>query len=551
MTIRFSPLTAAAMAVLLAAPSATWAQAAPSPAPAPEATATPAPPIPYPAPAAPGFLDPAAILAGALRTVVSYSRLLADVRYDGITVDSPRRLVTLRGLQVVGLVPNHRCRVDIGQMLVSGISFWAEEQAALRFDLTDVHIANNCFGPNGLIIGAILGRDRIELGAMRVVLRSDLGSGAAMADITAEAPGQMRFEISADFDYLALTMPELVDQIRSGGTGGGAQPDAAPGQDQDVPGVTGDPAAPEIGARGILRAAHVTVENLGLWQRVAPMLPPEITDPALMRQALTAGAPPDATPYAEDLADAIEGWLADPARLTAEIRAAAPIAFDTLGWSRPDMGLPLLNPVFSNAPPTPKVAPIASGDPATPDDTLAMGLALASGAGLPRNPARAEALLTPMADQPDVAMALARLVAGRDPAAGYGHALTAAAGGADGALSLLDQIEAQLGTADLLLVQPGSDAVIDDATFASAETLRAAALAREAGDGTPRSYAQGWMLASLAAAAGDGPSRALMDQIEARFGSDPDWIAARDAAAERAAALWQDKALASALATAP
>ena len=39
-----------------------------------------------------------------------------------------------------------------------------------------------------------------------------------------------------------------------------------------------------------------------------------------------------------------------------------------------------------------------------------------------------------------------------------------------------------------------------------------------------------------------------MDRVEARFGSDPAWITARDAAADRAAALWDEKSLATALA---
>jgi hypothetical protein len=60
-----------------------------------------------------------------------------------------------------------------------------------------------------------------------------------------------------------------------------------------------------------------------------------------------------------------------------------------------------------------------------------------------------------------------------------------------------------------------------------------------------------WRLASSAAATGDGAARALMARLDARFGPDPDWIKARNAAADLAAGDWSGQNLAARLAGGP
>ena len=49
----------------------------------------------------------------------------------------------------------------------------------------------------------------------------------------------------------------------------------------------------------------------------------------------------------------------------------------------------------------------------------------------------------------------------------------------------------------------------------------------------------------------DGAARALMARLDARFGADPDWIKARDAAADLAAEDWAGQDLATLLAGGP
>jgi TPR repeat protein len=125
---------------------------------------------------------------------------------------------------------------------------------------------------------------------------------------------------------------------------------------------------------------------------------------------------------------------------------------------------------------------------------------------VPQNTRRAIELLKPLAEDPEVALALAALIADRRP-----HRLCpcaeGAALGAPGALAALDRIEARLPTAALLAAQRPPIAAARDTAFASVPALRDAALAHEQGDGAPRSYALAWRLASSAAATGDGAAQ--------------------------------------------
>ena len=164
------------------------------------------------------------------------------------------------------------------------------------------------------------------------------------------------------------------------------------------------------------------------------------------------------------------------------------------------------------------------------------------------NHRRAIGLLSPLKGDAEVSLALAAMIAEADPAAAYPHAMAAANLGAAGAPAMLDRIEAKLPTAALLSAQRPGNAPLQDEDFASVQALRDAALAREQGDGVPRSYALAWRLAASAAAAGDGASAALMARLNARFGGEQVWITAREAAADAAMADWTTRKLGSRLA---
>ncbi|RQP05851.1 MAG: hypothetical protein D1H97_10715 [Paracoccus sp. BP8] len=486
---------------------------------------------------APGSIfSPANIAAGLVRGALSYGRMLADIRYGGLEIDAARGGLVLRDLQVAGLGRHENCRISLGRLQVSGLSLWTEETSRLRFDASDLRIANNCFGPNAVMIGVVTGGDSIPLSTLSVDLHQSAGSGALLADIEAISPGIARLESSADFDYISLFSPDFFEKLAERGAGG-TPPDAEAAPD-DLPADE----APRIGLRGTLRAAHLSAENLGVWERLKPLLPPEASSPEALQALLTAEPGSALHETQQGLVRALRAFLAEPGRVTAELRPAEPVAFDSTLWTGPEDAAALFRPRFSNAPPTPPVALIA--DPQAGQDDRALGLALAEGRGVPQNARRAITLLTPLQEDAEVALTLARLTAEGDPAAAYGHALRAAAQGAEGAAAALDRIEALLATADLLAAQDPAGTEPPGDAFASAVALRDAALAHEQGDGVPRSYALAWRLAASAAAAGDGPARALMARLDARFGADPAWIEARDQAADLALADWTRQDLA-------
>ena len=473
------------------------------------------------------IISSAEIAASLLRAATVYGRLFADIRYGAMEADGANGRLTIRDLRLSHVGGNPNCEVTVGRIGLSGITFWGAEEAQMRADASDISIANNCFGTNAVIVGAFTGQDRINVSLLSLDTRQVSGSGAYAVGIEALAPGLARIEAAGDFDYVALFAPGLLNQMA-------ASPYAEP------------PAAePQVGLRGVLRSAHVSVEDQGLWSRISALMPPETVSPDAIADLVTA--PPGSALHGvqQDMADALSAFVAAPGRITAEIRPAQPITFDTTGWQEPDQAIEAFAPVFSNALPTPAVTLMAAPDAG---DARATGLALARGQGLPQNSRLAVEMLTPLADDPEVALALAELTLPADPGAAYAHAQRAAAAGAVPALAVLDRIESRLTVQALLAAQPAADAAVPDAAYASALSLRDAALAQEEGAGTPRSHALAWRLASLAAAAGDVPARSLMARLDARFGTDPAWLAARDQAAQAALADWQGRNLSTGLA---
>ncbi len=496
-----------------------------------------------PAPAGSGdepALSVAAIAGGLVRAGIGYGRLLADIRYDALEVDGRRGALTLHGLRIAGIGENRNCRVDLGRLDLSGLSFWGAEDMRGRLEISGLSIAANCFGSNAAMIGMVTGGDTIPLDSLVIDTRQISGSGAARFDIEAVSPGIARIEASVAFDYVSLVAPRLLDEIRRGSDPYGG----APAQDftfdkKGNPATT--PATPEIGLRGELKAAHVSVEDLGLWARVQPILPPDAVGADAVRAVVTAAPGSALRAVQEDLAEALAGFIARPGRVTAEIRPDRPLAFDSTEWPDPEAAMALLRPAFTNAPPSPPLALIAAPEG---DDPLALGLALADGLGLPRNSRRAIALLGPLEDSAEAMLTVARLTAESDPPAAHAHAQRAAALGDSRAPVLLDRIEARMATADLLAAQAAADMAVPEDVFASPPALRAAALAYAEGDGVARSHAMAYRLAASAAAAGDGLARSLLARLDARFGADPAWIETRNAAADLAMEDWTGRGLA-------
>ncbi|MDO5641760.1 MAG: hypothetical protein Q4G26_05145 [Paracoccus sp. (in: a-proteobacteria)] len=480
----------------------------------------------------------ASLSAALLRIGVSYARWLVDVRYGALEVDNHRGAVILRDLEVQGRGDFSECRVTLGKLDLSGISFLGSENMHGRLEATDLAIATNCFGPNAAMIGMVTGAPVIPVTSLVIDSRNQMGPGAVAMDVELVSNGIGRIEGSADFDYMTLWAPALLDEIVRGGPRGYTPPSFDESGNL-IPSGSGQPVP--LALRGELRAAHLTVQDLGLWQRLKPIMPPDATDPAMADMVITAEPGSAERAVQESLAAALRNFMTDPGQITVELRPETPLSFDTADWTAPEEALAVLNPVFSNAPATPPVALIAApggGDP------LALGMAFADGIGLPQNTRRALDLLAPLQDDPQAMLTVARLSIDSDLPAAYGAAQRAALLGGLGAPALLDRIEGRMSTAALLGAQAAADIPPGDDVFASVTALRNAAIAAAEGNGVARSYVLARRLAGSAAAAGDGQAASLIARLETRFADDADWIAARDRAAEQALEDWTGRDLA-------
>lgn len=491
-------------------------------------------------------LSMATVTASLLRAAVSYGRIVTDIQYGALETDSARGAVILRDLQVNGVGEYANCQVTLGKLEISGLTFWGGEDMRSRLEVSDLAIANNCFGPNAAMIGMVTGGASIPLETLVIEAHQVASLGAFNLDIEASSPGIATISANADFDYFTFFMPGLLKEMMGQGDPY-SYPDAyepifddngnlvTPGADS-----TTEP-QPDPGLRGVLRAAHVSVENLGLWERLQPLIPPVATSPEGIQQIVTAEPGTELRATQEAFAETLGKFIAEPGWVTVELRPDVPLSFDTTEWASPEDALALFKPVFSNALPTPPLALIAAPEG---DDPLSLGLALAEGRGVPQNSRRAIELLSPLEDKPAAMLAVAKLSLETDPVAAYSHAQKAAELGDNAAPATLDRIERRLATADLLAAQPAADTAVPEDGFGSVPALRDIAVAYAEGRGVPRSYGLARRLAGSAAAAGDGQAQALIARLDSRFGDDAAWIAARDAAADLALEDWTGMGLA-------
>ncbi|WBU52664.1 hypothetical protein [Paracoccus sp. SCSIO 75233] len=487
------------------------------------------------------------LVGGLVRILVTYARLVAEVRYESLQIDANRGALVMRDLELNSIGGNQDCRASVGQILLTGYRFWGAEETQMRMNISDLSIANNCFGPRAAMIGIVTGRPEIMLQSLSVDSYQETGSGKMITNIEAVSPEIARIDASADFDYFSVYMPYILEELSGGDNTdflvpGIDDPNAGP----DPETLFNDVPQQQVPIRAILRSAHVSAEDLGIWERIQPMLPPDALSPdAIEAQIVVAPPETELHDFQLALAEVLQGFLADPGRVTVEIRPDAPIEIDGATLNGAEQLISLLDPRFSNTDPSPSVDLIASPDAVS--DPLALGLALAEGRGIPQDKARAIDILSGL-DDPVAVLKHAELIADTDPAGAYLLSLQAAEAGAAGAVSLLDLIETRL-TADAIIgAQNTVNADLPEDVFSSIASLRDAALVLERGEGTPRNYAQAWRLAASAAAAGDGASRALMFRLDTRFGRDPAWPEMRDRAGKQAMSDWQDRDLAVVLA---
>ena len=304
----------------------------------------------------------------------------------------------------------------------------------------------------------------------------------------------------------------------------------------------------------VMRAV-VSLKDQGGWKTVSGILPANFADPQTIKdigtevvtQFLSNDGLRSVTAvernFVAKLMDRVEDFVTDPGEITLEA-------------SLPETGIVIEPELYSNEPQAlisalaleARTTPLArsrilSGDDLAalgnpselaPRQLMALALALLEGNGVPQTPALVPGLLEPLVENADhgadASAMIARALQGKDAAAAYPYALRAAAWGSDSTVSLLDRLENQMTTTQVLAAQAANLAPLPTVAEAIGDSddprlLRAMALAHFSGSGQPRSYARAYYFALLAEAAGDIGATTLKQEIEGRFSARGDAVA--------------------------
>lgn len=486
------------------------------------------------------LITPERIVTRIVQMGIMGLRTQADITYGGITVSPLTGLVALTDVSLRPRPPwdtTGTCEIRLDRLTIRSAAVDEADIVRLKAQATGAALPGTCLPPEVQQGAQMVGVGDLGLSRLTMDIDYRISSGAAAVHLYARADNLASVSLDGDFAYFWF--------------------DGRRDMDEPLPVAH-------------LREARLTVENLGGWDLVKPLIPPPFTDPASAGQAvdmLFAEIPPmpPGTPEAAALsslqASAIEGWaafLASPRALVVEtgFDPGAPVFLNPLVLEdQPEALLGYLQPVVSLTSARARAAVPAAilqqareaADQLGAPERLQAGLALASGVGAVRDVAAAAVLLAPLAEQgdPEAAVALARALEGRDPAAAYGHALTAAAAGAPLSGALLDRIEARLPFATVLAEQAKKVEGVEHPASALEDLglIREQAAMRLTGRGQTRSYATAALWALIGTAAGDAESADILEEIDERVRlAGPEaaevWAAQEAAAVELATSAW-------------
>ncbi|AHM04799.1 hypothetical protein roselon_02478 [Roseibacterium elongatum DSM 19469] len=441
-------------------------------------------------------------------------RTQMEVEYQHLSTDILRGQVSLSGVTLRPQLPHDRarlCEITLDRVTISASPFAA---------VTDISAAR---------VGAV-------------------GAAATLACLPPDTAmplrtmglGQLAFDrVGVDLEYVTLTGGLLIDGTAAL-NGIGVLDLSAAGTILPRPGPNGRPGDPAIR----LTRAVLSFQDRGGWDAAEAIMPPALRQPDAVVQLGTEGLIDLLTEggtqaigaaeraFVDDLMAEIARFMTDPGELTLEaVLPMGGLTIEPEAYDKPARLISLLA-LDARSAPSARAALIDSATLArlgaedlSDDERLTLGAALLSGEGVPRAPSRALEVLAPLlaSDDPAHAEAVllsARAMAARDPAQAYELALQAP--GAVGVVSLLDGLETQLGTGDVLDLQAGT--TLSAETLAPAlpqgndpRALRDLAVAYFTGASQPRNYANAYLMALLADAAGDVGAPQLLTEITGRF----------------------------------
>lgn len=445
------------------------------------------------------------LATGAMHSLMGWARLLADIRYDQLSVDPVAARAILTGVEIAPLIPDlpaDACRITAARMTINGNPLDRIDAGRLRLALDGIDIAAGCLPPEGANMLRAMGFATLHAPWAELDLLYTHASGGVHARLSADVERLASLNLSADLDYVSYRMDFETEE----------------------PVVAID-----------LTRAELVLRDLGAWTLAQNFLPPELKQPGALGPVIEgavaqtiAGANGPEVPASEKQ----RGFATQAGQLAAGFAPGGRVVLSTAvkdGPFRLDEGsvasfpalFDALNPQVGAQPAALRGAlPVAALQAALdaeepPAEALAIGRALMTGIGAPRNPTQGLRLLLPLArgGNTEASLLIAEGVAESQPANAYAHALRAAAANEPGALAVLDRIERNLPYADVIAAQNALMAGPDEALYADLAGMRAAARAFLTGTGRARSWRAAYYWAAMAAAAGDASGAALRDEI--------------------------------------
>lgn len=484
------------------------------------------------------LLHPDRLIERAIGFGVVALRSRMDVTYSALSVAALRGAVRIDDLRLTlydNLTGGDVCAIDVDGVEIRTGDPFEPARSQLRVAAQGLRIDGDCLPRDLRPALAMLGRTDIAVPDLSVEVTYDLPSAAAGLAVAATAEGIAAATFDVTFAYVAMW--------------GGDDPEGTPV-------LVGD-----------LSRATLSVENLGGWERAAPLVPADFADPEragaamaglvgglLEEQARGGLLSKRVRAFAVEAAQGWAAFVADPRRIVVETgypageyRVIEPTAFENGPLGLIDLLEPVVRPAPAAAAATlePGLLRTALNAPDTlsPEDRRAAGLALLTGEGVPRATARGAALLEGLEMPGDgaVMLALARARMEGDPEGAYAAALAAGDSGMPGTRALLDRIEDGLPFGARLRLQAEAAGPLPEADTLpeGAAALRARAEAHLSGIGAPRSLRHAAFLASLAAAGGDGAAQRLVSRIDASIPEGAEgWREAEAEVAAAALAVW-------------
>lgn len=477
---------------------------------------------------APSFLDflkPDILLQRFAQSGIMALRTQADIQYGDMVVDIVRGQVSISDVQVWPLPEwdeNAECLIEADRIVLRSAAVDEPDMLRLKMQVSNVSVHPTCLPPEPRGMLAVGGIEDIFVPRATVDIEYDVPTAGAEVHLYALLDQFAAVDVTADFAYLWMDGRN----------------------DMENP----DPVM-------FLHHAALTVENLGAWQALSGMVPPPFTDPGgagdmvsamlgnMLAEANRDAADPADTTNADPSAlsdeqrafivSAGEAWTAflqDPTKLVLEtgFDPADSAYLSVLDYeNEPKLVFSDLQPRFGRVTQQARSAvPVAllssaTGEGAatmTEEDRLAVGRALVTGLGAPRNIALGTDILTALAEAGNsaAALTLSEALETRAPEQAYVLALRAGAADEMGAAARLDRLETMLPFERVLALQAEvlGAANFQLGTLESIASVRQAASERLTGVGRSRSYQTAAMWAMIAAAAGDAEARGMLDDID-------------------------------------